>query len=129
MIETVKHGDTSHTMKTVNQEDKTAKRVREEGTYIAETTKETRFKFRYNKKPKLNLVDKEKETIEILEEEDPEKNIDVATVIENEQEMKIQTLRCLKNSKAWRHPHHSRQRIQTVISKRNIKKSRPKMKR
>ena len=41
----------------------------EEGTYTAETKTETRFKLRYNKKPKLNPVNKEKETIEVLDEE------------------------------------------------------------
>ena len=67
-METVKQGDTSHALKTINQEDKTTKRIREEGTYIAETTTETKFKIRYNKKPKINLVDKEKEIIEVLYE-------------------------------------------------------------
>ena len=69
LIETVKQGDTSHTLKTVNQEDKATKRIREEGTYTVETITKTTFNFRYNKKTKLNLVNKEKETIEVLDEE------------------------------------------------------------
>ena len=86
MVEIVKQGDTSHTLKTVNQEDKATKRIREEGTYTAETKTKTRFKIRYNKKPKLNPVNKEKETIEVLDEENTEKNTNVATVIVNEKE-------------------------------------------
>ena len=86
LMETVKQGDTSHTLKIVNQEDKTTKRIREEGTYTNETTTETRFKIRYNKKPKLNPVNKEKKIIEVLDEENPNKNTETTTIIENEQE-------------------------------------------
>ena len=86
LIEIVKQGDTSHTLKIVMQEDRNKKIIREEGTYIAESTTETRFKIRYNKKPKINPVDKEKETIEVLDEGNPKKNTDTTTVIENEQD-------------------------------------------
>ena len=86
LMEIVKQGDTSHTLKTINQEDRTTKRIREEGTSIAETKTESRFKIKYNKKPKLNLVNKEKETIEVLDEENPQKNTDATTIIMNEQE-------------------------------------------
>ena len=72
-------------MQTVNQGDKATKRVREEGTYTAETTTETWFKLRYNKKPKLNLVDKEKETIEAEDTDVAEKNNEPATKIINEE--------------------------------------------
>ena len=85
LIETVKQGDTSHTLKTVNQEDRTIKRIIEEGTYTAETTIDTRFKLIYNKKPKVNPADKEKETIEVLDEENPTKNTKTTRIIENEQ--------------------------------------------
>ena len=38
LMQSVKQGDTSHTLQTPNQEDITMKRIREEGTYTAETT-------------------------------------------------------------------------------------------
>ena len=58
LVYAIKQGDTSHTLQTANQGEKVTKGFWEEGTYIAETTTETRFKLRYNKKSKLNLVDK-----------------------------------------------------------------------
>lgn len=57
----------------------------EEGTYTAKTTIETRFKLRYNKKPKLNPVVKEKETILVEDTDVPETNNDPATNIINEE--------------------------------------------
>ena len=62
-MESVKQGDTSHTLKTVNQEDGTKRRIREEGTYTAKTETKNKFKIRYKKKPKINPVDKEKEQL------------------------------------------------------------------
>ena len=64
-LDAVKQGDTSHTLQTANQWEKATKRVREESSYTAETTTETRFKLRYTKKPKSNSVDKLKVTIEV----------------------------------------------------------------
>ena len=63
MIDVINQGDTSHTLQITNQVEKATKKVREEGTYIAETTTETRFKLRYNKKPKIDSVDKGEVTI------------------------------------------------------------------
>ena len=74
MLESIKQCDTSHTLQTANQEDKTIKRNREESSYTAETTTWTRFKLIYNKKPKINPVDKAKETVEILDEENTKKD-------------------------------------------------------
>ena len=84
MIEAIRQGDTSHTLEAVNQGEKAIKRDREEGNYIAETTTETRFKLRYNKKPKLNSVDKGKVTIEVEDTDVPKTNTDAAIVILNE---------------------------------------------
>ena len=57
-MESVKQGDTSHTLQTPIQEDITIKRNREESSYIVETTIGTRFKLSYNKKQKINPTDK-----------------------------------------------------------------------
>ena len=84
LVDAVKQGDTSHTLQTENQGEKATKRVREEGTYIVETTTETRFKLRYNKKPKINPVDKEKVTIEVEDKDVPVTNKYVATININE---------------------------------------------
>ena len=82
----LKQGDASHTSQTPNQEDRTIKRNREESSYTAETTIGTKFKLRYNKKPTINPAGKEKETIEVLDEENPEKDTVTTTVFENEQQ-------------------------------------------
>ena len=84
MVEAVKQGDTSHTLQTANQAEKATKMIREEGTYIAETTTENRFKLRYNKKPNIDSVDKGKVTIEVEDTYVPITNTDVSTVITNE---------------------------------------------
>ena len=46
LVETENEGDTSQTQQNPAQEDKNAKRNRGEGSYIAETTIETKFKLR-----------------------------------------------------------------------------------
>ena len=79
LIDVVKQGDTSHTLQTAYQTEKATKRVREEGSYVAETTTETRFKLRYNKKLKTEPVGKEKVTTNVLVT-----NKDAATIITNE---------------------------------------------
>ena len=82
LVDAVKQGDTSHTLQTANQGKKETKRVREEGTYTAETTIETRFELRYNKKPKVNSVDKGKVTIEVEDIDFPMTNTDAAIVLQ-----------------------------------------------
>ena len=86
MVDVVKQGDTSHTLNSINQGEKATKRVREEGTYTAETTTKTRFKLRYKKNPRINPVDKEKVTIEVEDVDVLETNIDATTVIINEKD-------------------------------------------
>ena len=71
-------------MQTTNQGEKATKTPREEGTYTADTTTQTRFKLRYNKKPKVNSVDKGKVTIEVEDTDVPVTNKDAATVNTNE---------------------------------------------
>ena len=67
LVEADKQSDTSHILQTPAQEDRSMKRNREEGSYTAETTTETKFKLRYNKNPKIYPADKEKETIEVVD--------------------------------------------------------------
>ena len=81
LIDVVKKSDTSQTLQTSDQTEKGTKRVREEETYVAEATTETRFKIRYNKRPKTNTVGQEKVTIDVEDTDIP----DTATVIINEQ--------------------------------------------
>lgn len=76
-------------METEKQPEKSTKRVREEGAYIAETTTETKFKLIYNKRPKLSSFGKKKITIDIEETDLLDTNTDlpetnVATTIINE---------------------------------------------
>ena len=52
LVEADKQSDTSHIFQTPAQEDKSMKINREEGSYTAETTTETKFKLRYSKRPK-----------------------------------------------------------------------------
>ena len=85
LIDVVKQSDTSHTLQTTDQTEKATKRVREEGSYVAETTTEMNFKLRYNKRPKLNPTGNEKITIEVEDTDIPVTNTDAATVIRNEQ--------------------------------------------
>ena len=59
---------------------------KEEGSYKTETTTETKFKLRYLKKHKINSTSKEKETVEVIDTEIPEKDIVPPTIIENEQQ-------------------------------------------
>ena len=89
LVDVVKRGDTSHTLQTANQGEKTTKRVREEGTYISKTTTETRFKNRYNKNPKVNSVDKGKLTIESEDTDVPVTNTEVGTITTSEQVTEI----------------------------------------
>ena len=89
LVESVKKGDTSHTLQNANQGEKATKRVKEEGTYTAETTTEMRFKLIYNKKPKVNSFDKGKVTIEVEDTDVPVTNKDAATVNTNEPETEI----------------------------------------
>ena len=49
------------------QEDRNSKRIREEGSYAAETTTETKFKLMHRNKPKLNPVNEEVEKIEVID--------------------------------------------------------------
>ena len=73
LVEVDKQSDTSHILQTPAQEDRGMKRNREEWSYIAETTTETKFKLIYNKKPKINPASKEKETVEVIDTKIPEK--------------------------------------------------------
>ena len=54
-------------MQAPDQEDKSSKKIREEGSYTAETTNETKFKLMYRKKPKLNPFNEVVETIEVID--------------------------------------------------------------
>ena len=76
--------DISHTLEISKWLETSTKRIREEWTYVAETTTEIKFKIIYNKRPKLSLVGKEKVTIDIDDIGAPETNIDTSTIIMNE---------------------------------------------
>ena len=84
LVEAGKQSDTSQTLQNSNQEDRNAKRNREEGSYTAETTTETKFKLRYSKIPKLNHSNKEVETIEVIDTETTTKDKEPPTIIEEE---------------------------------------------
>ena len=67
MKEAEKPGDTSSILQTPAPQDRNSIRPREEVTYSTQTTTETKFKLMYRKKPKLNLVTEQVETIEIID--------------------------------------------------------------
>ena len=90
MTDTTNKTDTTSTLEVVKQPKTSIKRVREEGGYTVETTTETKFKIIYNKRLKLNSVDKEKVTIDVDETDDPVTNDDIATTIINETLVEIE---------------------------------------
>ena len=83
LVEAEKQSDTSHTLQNPAQEDRSMKRNKEEGSYIAETATETKFKLRYKKNPKINPASKEKETVEVIDIEITEKDTVPPIVVEN----------------------------------------------
>ena len=85
LVEAEKQRDTSQNLQTPAQEDMNIKRNKEEGSYTTETTTETKFKFRYSKKSKLNPTNKEVETIEVIDTEIAAKDNAPSTIIEEEQ--------------------------------------------
>ena len=105
LTDAVNKGNTSHTLETTNQPEKSIKRIREEGAYVAETTTETKFKLIYNKRPKLDLTGKGKVTIDVEETEliDTNTNFpetDVATMVINEPTTKNQNEEQVSNEDA-----------------------------
>ena len=67
MKEVEKQPKTSYILHPLALQDRNSKRPREEGSYSAQTTTETKFKLMYRKKPKLNPVTEQVETIEIID--------------------------------------------------------------
>jgi len=89
LIDAMNKGNTSQPLEISKQPETSTKIIREERTYTAETTIETKFKVIYNKRPKLYSTDKEKVTIDVEEIEPLNTNTDfpdtnAATVIINE---------------------------------------------